>query len=166
MAILTRRCRRNACALTSRLVHAPSLPGQPITEDSPLDPNGDSPRSKVETEELIRAEHGVAPVRQTAPAMVWGVTAPWTLFASAALGVVAMTFPAVLEISGTDAHTDYMVEALVTTVAAVAMAEVARAIRFLNVLFGAWLAVAPWLSEGAGTGARLAGLALGSPSRC
>lgn len=102
-----------------------------------------------------------APVGQTAPAMVWGVTAPWTLLASAALGVLTMTAPAVLGMSGTAANTNYIVGALVTTTAAIAMAEVGRALRFLNVLFGACLAVAPWLSEGAGAGARWAGLALG-----
>jgi nucleoside-diphosphate-sugar epimerase len=47
---------------STMLVHAPSAPGDPITEDSPLDPKWDYPRSKVETEELILAEHGEIPV--------------------------------------------------------------------------------------------------------
>jgi hypothetical protein len=34
------------------------------------------------------------------------------------------------------------------------MAEVIRAGRFLNVLFGAWIIIAPWLLAGANTGAR------------
>ena len=44
------------------LVHAPTRPGQPIDEDSPLDPKWDYPKSKVKTEELIRAERGAIPV--------------------------------------------------------------------------------------------------------
>ena len=44
------------------LVHAPTEPGRPITEDSPLDPKWDYPKSKVRTEELIRRERGDIPV--------------------------------------------------------------------------------------------------------
>ena len=50
---------------------------------------------------------------------------------------------------------------LAATVAAIAMAEVGRALRFLNVILGAWVAVAPWLSGGVSTGARLTALTLG-----
>jgi nucleoside-diphosphate-sugar epimerase len=46
---------------STMLVHAPCLPGQRIDEDWPLEPKWDYPRSKVETEELIRAEHGDIP---------------------------------------------------------------------------------------------------------
>jgi len=46
----------------------------------------------------------------------------------------------------------------------IAMAEVGRAIRFINILFGVWIVVAPWLLTGAATGARwndvIVGLAL------
>jgi len=102
-----------------------------------------------------------ASVRQTAPAMVWGVTIPWTLLASGALGILVMMLPAALGISGTAANTDYIVGALVTTVAAIATAEVGRAFRFLNLVFGAWIAVAPWVSAGAGAWARWTALAAG-----
>lgn len=44
------------------LVHAPCEPGQKINEDWPLDPKRDYPRSKVQTEELIRAQRGDIPV--------------------------------------------------------------------------------------------------------
>ncbi len=47
---------------STELVHAPTEPGKPINEDSPLDPNWDYPKSKVETENLIHAEHGNIPV--------------------------------------------------------------------------------------------------------
>jgi len=41
-----------------------------------------------------------------------------------------------------------------TTVAVIAMAEVIRAGRFLNVLLGAWIIAAPWLVAGASANAR------------
>lgn len=39
--------------------------------------------------------------------------------------------------------------ALIVTAAVMTMTEVGRALRFVNVLFGAWLIVAPWVLEGA-----------------
>ena len=48
---------------STMLVHAPTEPGRPITEDSPLDPTWDYPKSKVRTEELIRARAGRHPGR-------------------------------------------------------------------------------------------------------
>jgi hypothetical protein len=85
--------------------------------------------------------------------MVCGVTLPWTLGVSAALGIWVMASPALLRITATAANTDLIAGALVTTVAAIAMTEVGRALRLLNVLLGAWLAAAPWIAAGAGTGA-------------
>lgn len=46
---------------STMLVHAPCEPGQRINEDSPLEPKWDYPRSKVQTEELIRARRGDIP---------------------------------------------------------------------------------------------------------
>jgi len=43
------------------LVHAPSAPGQRITEDSPLQPKWPYPESKVKTEQVIHAERGKIP---------------------------------------------------------------------------------------------------------
>ena len=47
---------------STMLVHAPTEPGRPINEDWPLDPKWEYPKSKVETEALIRAERGNIPV--------------------------------------------------------------------------------------------------------
>ncbi|MEW5916549.1 MAG: NAD(P)-dependent oxidoreductase [Gemmatimonadota bacterium] len=41
---------------STMLVHAPSAPGRPITEDSPLEPKWEYPRSKVAAERAIRAK--------------------------------------------------------------------------------------------------------------
>jgi SPW repeat-containing protein len=96
--------------------------------------------------------------------MFWGVTAPWTLLASAAAGVWLMFSPAVFGTSGRAADSDHLVGALVVTVAFVAMAEVTRALRFVNVLAGIWVAGSPWLVGGASGFARwnavITGLAL------
>jgi UDP-glucose 4-epimerase len=47
---------------STMLVHPPSKPGERITEDSPLEPKWDYPRSKVEAERLIHEQRGRMPV--------------------------------------------------------------------------------------------------------
>lgn len=46
---------------SSMLVHAPQLPGQPINEDSPLQPKWDYPQSKLAAEQKIMQGHGRIP---------------------------------------------------------------------------------------------------------
>jgi nucleoside-diphosphate-sugar epimerase/uncharacterized membrane protein len=43
---------------STMLVHAPSEPGVPITEDWPLQPKWAYPQSKLETEQVVQNEHG------------------------------------------------------------------------------------------------------------
>jgi hypothetical protein len=90
----------------------------------------------------------VRPDMVSPAAMVWGVSLPWNLLVSAALGLWLMFAPFALGSTGTAAHSDHLVGALIVTVAIIAFAEVGRATRFVNVLFGAWLIVAPWLLDG------------------
>lgn len=52
---------------------------------------------------------------------------------------------------GVVANSDFLVGPLVAVVAVSAMAEVIRPFRYVNVLFGGWLALAPWILEGATT---------------
>ena len=47
---------------STMLVHAPCELGEQIDEDWPLEPKWDYPKSKVQTEQLILAEHGAIPV--------------------------------------------------------------------------------------------------------
>lgn len=96
-----------------------------------------------------------ASLAQAVPAMIWGVTVPWRLLVSAALGLWLMAAPAVFGTSVVAADSDHLVGALAVTTAVIAMAEVVRAGRFLNVLFGVWLIVAAWLFSGASAGARV-----------
>jgi nucleoside-diphosphate-sugar epimerase len=46
---------------STMLVHAPTKPGQPINEDSPIDPKWDYPLSKVKTEKIIHELRGNIP---------------------------------------------------------------------------------------------------------
>ncbi|SCZ66428.1 NAD-dependent epimerase/dehydratase family protein [Thiohalomonas denitrificans] len=46
---------------SSMLVHAPTRPGFPLDEDSPLEPKWAYPQSKAESEEVVRTEHGDIP---------------------------------------------------------------------------------------------------------
>lgn len=92
-----------------------------------------------------------APVSKLGGPMAWGLTAPWNLVASAALGIWLMFSPAVFGTQAGAANSDHVVGALIAAVAVIVMAEVVRAGRFLNVLLGAWIIAAPWLLSGGGT---------------
>jgi len=77
-----------------------------------------------------------------------GVTYPWTLTLSIAIGVWLTFTRLAFDSSGAMANSDHLVGALVVTFSIMAWAEVGRAIRFINIPFGAWLVAAPWLLDG------------------
>jgi hypothetical protein len=89
--------------------------------------------------------------------MLWGFTGTWNLWLSAAAGVWLLFAPYVFGVGIQEpaADSDHVVGALVVVVAVVALAEVARPLRFLNVPLGVWLLAAPWFLTGGTT-----------PSRC
>lgn len=80
-----------------------------------------------------------------------GVTYPWTLLVSIVIGVWFMFTRMTFGNAGDMADSDHLVGALVVVFAIMALAEVGRAIRFINIPFGAWLIAAPWLLDGAGS---------------
>ena len=86
-----------------------------------------------------------APLASQVVAATRGVTVPWTLLASCGVGVWLMLSRLVFNTNGVMANSDHLVGALVITVAVCAMAEVARPLRFVNLLLGLWLIAAPWL---------------------
>lgn len=102
-----------------------------------------------------------SPARSMFPACVWGVSLPWTLLASAALGLWLMFAPAVFHTQDTAAHSDHLVGPLAMVVAICSTAEVIRAGRFLNIGLGLWLIAAPWLLDGFTTGAQWNDVAAG-----
>jgi uncharacterized membrane protein len=95
-------------------------------------------------------------------AMVWGVTLPWNLLVSVALGLWLMFAPASFGSIGPAAHSDHLVGALIVTAAVIALADVGRSVRFINVIFGAWVMVAPWLLAGDEGSARWNDLTVGA----
>ena len=113
----------------------------------------------------LRETPETGPVRPdvvSAKAMVWGVALPWNLLLSIAVGVWLMFTPSVLGSAGTAAHSDHLFGALIVTVAVIALADVGRATRFVNILFGAWVIAAPWILGGATSGSRWSDLAAGA----
>jgi hypothetical protein len=92
---------------------------------------------------------------------VRGVTVPWTLAASCLAGAWLMFSRLVFGTEGALADSDHLAGAMIITIAVCAMAEVARPLRFLNLLFGLWLIVVPWLLSGAITGAALNDIIVG-----
>ena len=108
-----------------------------------------------------RTQRYGAPPAALLSAARWGVTVPWSLAASTVVGLWLMFAPAVLGIQSYAAANDNLVGALIVTVAAISMAEVIRGFRFLNVLFGVWLLIAPWALAGASTADRWSDTACG-----
>lgn len=85
----------------------------------------------------------------------------WNLLVSAAFGVWLMFAPSVFGTGGRVADSDHLVGALVVTFAVIAMAEVGRVVRFINILFGAWIIIAPWLLSGSVATAEWSNLLVG-----
>ena len=102
-----------------------------------------------------------APLAKSFASAVRGVNLPWTLVASALLGTLLMFTRVVFDTVPPLADSDHLVGALVVTFAVMAMAEVGRTLRFVNVGFGAWLVLAPWLLAGASTFASWVGVLIG-----
>jgi hypothetical protein len=102
----------------------------------------------------------------TDPEALWqdarrGMSLPWTLLASMAIGAFLMFTRLALGSSGAMANSDHLIGSLTITVAIIATAEVARALRLVNVVLGAWLLVAPWVLAGHSTVATVVSLVLG-----
>jgi hypothetical protein len=94
-------------------------------------------------------------------ASVWGMSLPWTLTASVALGLWLMISPDVLSLRGSSADVLHLGGAVIVVVAVVALAEPLRALRYLNLLLGLALAVLPWVVGGASPAGRVSALIAG-----
>jgi hypothetical protein len=81
--------------------------------------------------------------------MFLGITMPWNLLVSAALGAWLMAAPAIFEIHGRRADSDHILGALVASVAIISFAEVARTARFINIALALAIIVLTWLLGGA-----------------
>jgi len=90
----------------------------------------------------------VATPREQIAQATRGVTYPWTLLLSMAIGVWLTFTRVTFDSAGAMADSDHMVGLLVLTFTIIALAEVGRATRFINIPFGIWLIAAPWLLDG------------------
>lgn len=70
---------------------------------------------------------------------------PYNLMLCSVLGVWLMFSPSVFGYAGQPAHSDYIAGALVITFSVVAMGEIVRSLRFVNIVLGAWIGIAPYL---------------------
>ncbi len=79
-------------------------------------------------------------------ASVWGMTVPWTLLASAVIGVALVALPAIftMPVKASAADINHLCGALVVVVSVISMGEVVRAGRYANVFLGLAIAVLPW----------------------
>ncbi|MAZ28743.1 MAG: vitamin K epoxide reductase [Cytophagaceae bacterium] len=95
---------------------------------------------------------------------VWGMSVPWTLGISTALGIVALFAPAIFNISieTNAAHIFHLSGALTVVVSVICMGEIVRAGRFLNILLGLTLAIGPWLVNDSNLSLSITGVVLGA----
>ena len=80
-----------------------------------------------------------------------GVTFPPALLASCAIGIWLTFTRLSFGNSGSMTNSDHLTGLLIVTFSIIAFAEVARAVRFLNVPAGLWLIAAPWVLDGVGS---------------
>jgi hypothetical protein len=85
----------------------------------------------------------------------------WAQVVSALLGVWLMAAPAALGYGDPARTNDRIVGPIVASLAVVAIWEVTRGLRWVNVVCAAWLLVAPWVL-GEGTTAAVNSVAVGS----
>ncbi|HKP33148.1 MAG TPA: vitamin K epoxide reductase family protein [Sphingomicrobium sp.] len=98
------------------------------------------------------------------PAAFWadttrGLTLPWTLAATTVLGALLILERLVIPVPWDLANTHHVIGALVLTVSVIAIAEVARPLRFINLALAAWLAASPLLAPQSTSAATITSLA-------
>lgn len=90
-----------------------------------------------------------------------GVSLPWSLVLSTAIGVWLMCTRLIFTTQGEQANSDHLIGALVITISITAMGETARPARFINVLLAIPLIAAPWMLDGGSLGADWSGVIAG-----
>lgn len=90
-----------------------------------------------------------------------GVNLPWGLCVISLLGVWLMFTRLIFGTEGAMADSDHLMGSLLITISVLAMAEVARPLRFLNIIIGLWLIIAPWVLTGDSTVAAAGSVIIG-----
>lgn len=104
---------------------------------------GDTDEGDDRREEDSFAQSPAAIVREM---LTGGITVPWSLALSVLIGAWLMFTRLTLGTSGVMADSDHLIGSLVITASVAAMAEVARPLRFLNMLFGLALVIMPFIA--------------------
>jgi hypothetical protein len=69
----------------------------------------------------------------------------WTHLLTALAGIWLMASPAVLDYADPARANDRIIGPIVASMAIIAIWEISRPLRWVNVVLGAWLLIAPWL---------------------
>jgi uncharacterized membrane protein len=88
-----------------------------------------------------------APTQLVRDMLSGGVNLPWNLALSMLIGVWLMFTRLTVDAAGAMANADHLIGALVITVSAIACAEVARPLRFLNIVLGIALLITPFVYQ-------------------
>ncbi|MGH8178315.1 MAG: NAD-dependent epimerase/dehydratase family protein [Steroidobacter sp.] len=101
-------------------------------------------RPQPDTDEFARPPGEI--VRES---LSGGVGAPWNLLASIAVGVWLLFTRVTLGAEADMANSDHVIGSLAITVAVIALAEIARPVRFLNMALGLALLITPFVFDAA-----------------
>jgi len=71
----------------------------------------------------------------------------WTHLLTALAGIWLMASPGVLDYGDPARANDRIIGPIVASMAIIAIWEISRPLRWVNVVLGAWLLIAPWLLE-------------------
>lgn len=82
------------------------------------------------------------------PSMLWGVNFPWNLIVTAVIGGWLMFSPPSLGMTALAADNSYIIGSLTLVISVISFAEVVRAARWINGIFGLWLLCANWFFVG------------------
>jgi len=70
---------------------------------------------------------------------------PWNLVLITLIAIWIMVSPSALQFSGSLADSNHLIGALIITFTIISMSEVARTLRFINILFAIWIAISPFI---------------------
>lgn len=89
------------------------------------------------------------PLNRTKGSLAWGVSFPWNLIVSFVFGIWLMFSHSMLGVKEGLSTLNYILGPLIAAFTFIAFSEVFRIVRYVNILFGSVLLVAPWIVSGA-----------------
>lgn len=87
------------------------------------------------------------PTRKFFADMVRGGSLQWSLALTALLGILSMFLPNLLSIDNLMADVNHTAGALIVVVSVISMAEVARSIRFINIILALWITIGAFFND-------------------